>query len=60
MSVLGHDDIVGNETADQQAKLGSECPFIRPETACGIAVGVAKKSARSWTKKTIKHCGSLT
>jgi hypothetical protein len=38
----GHEDIVGNETADHLAKIGSEHPFIGPELACGIAIGVAK------------------
>jgi ribonuclease HI len=34
----GNKGIVGNETADQLAKLGSECPFIGPEPACSISV----------------------
>jgi ribonuclease HI len=34
----GHEGIEGNEVADQLAKLGSECPFIEPEPACGISV----------------------
>jgi hypothetical protein len=47
--VPGHEGIVGNETADQLSKTGSEHPFIGPEPACGISVGVAKKAVRDWT-----------
>jgi hypothetical protein len=44
-----------NETADQLAKMGSEHPFIGPEPACGISVGVAKKAVRDWTNKKHKE-----
>jgi hypothetical protein len=46
MSMPGHESIVDDENADQLAKLGFECPFIGPEPACGISVGVAKKAIR--------------
>jgi hypothetical protein len=49
--MLGHEAIVGNETADQLAKLGSECPFIGHEPACSSSVKVAKKAARDWTNR---------
>jgi hypothetical protein len=49
--VPGHEGIVGNETADQLARTGSEHPFTGPEPACGISVGVAKKAARDWTNR---------
>jgi ribonuclease HI len=32
----GHEGVVGNETADQLARTGSEHPFTGPEPACGI------------------------
>jgi hypothetical protein len=41
--VPGH----GNETACQLARTGSRHPFIGPEPACGISVGVAKKAVRT-------------
>jgi hypothetical protein len=37
--VPGHEGIVGNEIADQLAKIGAEYPFIGPEPACGISIG---------------------
>jgi hypothetical protein len=45
---------VANETADQLAKLGTECPLTGPEPASGISVGVAKKAT-----ETIKTLGVL-
>jgi hypothetical protein len=33
---------------DQLARTGSEQPFIGPEPACGISIGVAKKAIRDW------------
>jgi hypothetical protein len=53
--VPGHETIAGNETADQLARTGSEHPFIGPEPACGISVGVAKKAARDWTNRKHKE-----
>jgi hypothetical protein len=47
--------IVGNETADQLAKMGSERSFIGPEPACGISVGVARKVVRDWTNRNHKE-----
>jgi hypothetical protein len=52
--VPGHESIEGNETVDQLAKLVSECPFIRPEPACGISAGIAKKTVRDWTNRDHK------
>jgi ribonuclease HI len=49
--VPGHEGTVGNETAHQLAKTGSEYPFIGPEPACGISIGVAKKAVRDWTQQ---------
>jgi hypothetical protein len=48
--VPGHEGIVGNETADQLARTGSEHPFTGPEPACSISIGVAKKAVRDWMK----------
>jgi hypothetical protein len=52
--VPGHEGTEGNEVADQRAKLGSECPFIGPEPACGISAGTAKKAVRDWTNRDHK------
>jgi hypothetical protein len=49
-----HEGIVGNETANQLTKTGSEHPFIGPEPACSISVGFAKKAVRDWTNKIYK------
>jgi hypothetical protein len=50
-----HGGITDNETADQIAKFGSECPFVGPEPACGISVRVAKKAVRDWTNRDHKN-----
>jgi ribonuclease HI len=47
--VPGHKGTDGNEMTDQLAKLGSEQPFMGPEPACGISMGVAKKAVTDWT-----------
>jgi ribonuclease HI len=36
--VPGHEGIVGNKTADQLARTGSDHPLIGPEPACGILI----------------------
>jgi hypothetical protein len=46
--------IVGNETADQPVRTGSENLFIGPEPACGISIGVAKRAVRDWTDRNHK------
>jgi ribonuclease HI len=40
--VPGHRGIEGNETADQPARQGSECPLIGTEPAFGISAGITK------------------
>jgi hypothetical protein len=52
--VPGHESVVGNETIDQLARTGSEHPFIGPEPACGISIGVSKKAVRDWTNRNHK------
>jgi hypothetical protein len=54
IQVPGHDSIVGNETADQLARMGSEHPFVGPEPACSISIGVAKKVAGDWVNRNYK------
>jgi hypothetical protein len=59
--VPGHEGIVGNETADQLAKAESDHPFIGPEPACGISIGVSKKAVRDWmSRKHQEYLESLT
>jgi hypothetical protein len=53
--VPGNKGIVGNETADQLARTGSEHPFRGPEPACGISIGVTKKAVRDWTSRKHKE-----
>jgi hypothetical protein len=44
--VPAHEGIVGKETAEQQARTGSEYLFTGHEPACGISIGVAKKAVQ--------------
>jgi hypothetical protein len=39
------------------ARTGSENPFIGPEPACGISVGIAKKAVRNWANRNHKKYG---
>jgi ribonuclease HI len=56
--VPGHEVIVGKETADQLARTESEHPFIGPEPACGIPVGVSKKRSGTGLTEIIKNIGN--
>jgi hypothetical protein len=52
--VLVHRGIGGKELPDQLERMGSEYPFMGPELACGISVGIAKKVVRDWTNRDHK------
>jgi hypothetical protein len=57
--VPDHTGIEGYKNGDQLAKIGSECPFLGPELACGMAVGVVRKEGdhgKHWeTTIGLKH-----
>jgi hypothetical protein len=56
-----HEETDGNEMADQFSKLGSQCPFIGPEAACDISMGVVKKAVMQWTIRNHRiHWDSLS
>jgi hypothetical protein len=45
----------------QLARIGSEHPFIGPESACSISIGVVTKAVRDWTNRNHKkHWESTT
>jgi hypothetical protein len=54
MDFLDFPNRIGNETADQLARTGSEHPLTGPEPACGISFGVAKKAVRDWMNRNHK------
>jgi hypothetical protein len=43
---------------NQLARLGFRWPFIGPEPACSISVGIAKKAVRDWTNRDHKNIGN--
>jgi hypothetical protein len=53
--LAGHEVFDGNETVDQLAKLGFECPLIEPEAACRISAGIAKKDVKDWRSSDHKN-----
>jgi ribonuclease HI len=56
-----HEGTVGNKTADQLARMGSDHPLIGPEPACSISIGVTRKAVRDWmSKKHQEYWVSLT
>jgi hypothetical protein len=57
--VPDHERIVDNERADQLARTGSEHPFIGPEPACGISVGVSKKSGQGLDEEKSQKSASV-
>jgi hypothetical protein len=52
--VPSHKVIQANETIDQLARLGFECPFIGPEPACNISAETVKKAVTDWTNRDHK------
>jgi ribonuclease HI len=59
--VLHHEGIDGNEISTQLAKEGSEHPFIGPEPASGVSIGVPKNVFIDWTiKDHRKQCDSFS
>jgi hypothetical protein len=53
--------IASNETADLLARTGSEHPFVGPEPAGGISIGVTKRAVRDWANRNhIKQWESTT
>jgi hypothetical protein len=59
--VPGHEGSADYEIADLLARTGSEHPFIRPEPAYGISIGVAKRAVRDWTNRNhAKQWESIT
>jgi hypothetical protein len=58
--VPGHEGIVGNETADQLSRTGSEHPLTGPEPACSISIGGAKKAVTDWTNRNHKKHWEFT
>jgi ribonuclease HI len=56
--VPDHRSTEDNETATQLARVGSECPFTGPESACSFSAGVAKRAVTDWTNRDHKNTGS--
>jgi hypothetical protein len=50
----GNEGTECNETANQLAKLESECPLIGSEPTCGTSAGISKKAVRDWTNRDHK------
>ncbi len=46
--VPGHSNIVGNEKADELARMGSQEQFIGPEPYIGISFGTLKYHMKMW------------
>lgn len=44
-------EVFPSRITNQLAKFGSECPFIEPESACSITVGVSRKAVGDWMKE---------
>jgi len=54
--IPGHTNIVGNEAADRQARMGTESPLIGAEPFCGIGNHTLRKSLREEEKHLRQLC----
>ena len=53
MWVPGHEDILGNERADELAKKGADTPFTGPEPVLGLPYSVVRLAIGDWMER--KH-----
>ena len=59
MWVPGHEDILGNERANELAKKGADTPFTGPEPVLGLPYSVVKRAIGYWMERKRIDAGSL-